>query len=286
MIGSSLLTSSPFNNSDAPTLLHCSSGSRSSPDISFAPSSLALSCSWEMLQDLGSDHLPILLTVALSPVSRLNECLPFFNFEKVRWDDFAFYFDSHCPSAKEYSSLSSAAALFTSLTLNAFLTIWCSGLTALFLFFLARAALASLPTALSVALRPPFSFQQAQYAQVFPLKPAPFCTLFVGLGSTNKSAIFLLFSYYLALVLSSPPSFLLPQSLWHIWQELSSLSPPVLSGCNGSPDTGFSQETMQLISWPDGERYSCPPQSLVVSYPSYPLLSFRRLEAYCLIEVF
>ena len=32
-----------------------------------------------------------------------------------------FYFDSHCPSAEEYSSLSlsSAAALFTSLTVNA-----------------------------------------------------------------------------------------------------------------------------------------------------------------------
>ena len=32
-----------------------------------------------------------------------------------------FYFDSHCPSAEKYSSLflSSAAALFTSLTLNA-----------------------------------------------------------------------------------------------------------------------------------------------------------------------
>ena len=28
-----------------------------------------------------------------------------------------------------------------------------------------------MPTALSVALRPPFSFQQVQYAQVFPLKP-------------------------------------------------------------------------------------------------------------------
>ena len=37
----------------------------------------------------------------------------------LRWDDFAYYFDSHCPSAEEYSSLSSVAALFTSLTLNA-----------------------------------------------------------------------------------------------------------------------------------------------------------------------
>ena len=46
---------------------------------------------------------------------------PSFNFQKARWDGFASYFDSHCPSAEEYSylSLSSAAALFTSLTLNA-----------------------------------------------------------------------------------------------------------------------------------------------------------------------
>ena len=79
-----------------------------------------------------------------------------------------------------------------------------------------------------MALRPLFLFRQAQYAQVYPLKPVPFCTLFAGLGSTNKSAIFLLFSSCLTLVvlaaLSSPPSFLLSQTLWQIWQELSSLS--------------------------------------------------------------
>ena len=102
--------------------------------------------------------------------------------------------------------------------------IWYSGHTALFLFLLARAAPASLPTALSLSLRPLFPFQQAQYVQVFPLKPAPFCMLFAGLGSTNKSVISLLFSYYLTLVLSFPPSFLLSQTLWKIWQELSSLS--------------------------------------------------------------
>ena len=71
-----------------------------------------------MIQDLGSDLLPILLTVPLSPVFRPNE-RPSFNFQKARWDDFAFYFDSHCPPTQEYSSLSSPAALFTSLTLNA-----------------------------------------------------------------------------------------------------------------------------------------------------------------------
>ena len=106
---------------DTPTLLHRSSGSRSSPDISFAPFSLASSCSWEVLQGLGSDNLPILLSVPLSPVFRLNERAPSFNFQKARWDDFVPYFDSHFPSPEEYSSLSlsSAAALFTSLALNA-----------------------------------------------------------------------------------------------------------------------------------------------------------------------
>ena len=106
--------------------------------------------------------------------------------------------------------------------------IWYSGQTALFPFLLAKAAPAYLPTALSVALRPLFPFRQAQYAQVFPLKPSvPFCKLSASLGSTNKSAIFLLFSFCLTLVLSSPPSppsFLSSQTLWQIWQELSSLS--------------------------------------------------------------
>ena len=44
----------------------------------------------------------------------------------------------------------------------------------------------------SLALRSLFPFQQAQYAEVFPLKLAPFCTLLAGLGSTNKSATSLL----------------------------------------------------------------------------------------------
>ena len=166
------------------------------------------------------------------------------------------------------------------------LMIWCFGLTALFLFLLARAAPAFLPTGLSVTLRPPFPFRQAQYAQVFPLKPAPFCTLFAGLGSTNKSAIFLLFSSCLTLVLSSPPCpFLLSQTLWQIWQELSSLSSIYLSGYNGltlsdyneSLDTRFSRGTTRLMGWPDGGATCAPSNSLwsLSSYFSYPLFVSR-----------
>ena len=51
--------------------------------------------------------------------------------------------------------------------------------------------------------------------------------LFAGLGSTNKSATSLLVlsdSRSVLATLSSPPSFLLSQTLWQIWQKLSSLS--------------------------------------------------------------
>ena len=117
-----------------------------------------------------------------------------------------------------------------------------------------------------MALRPIFPFQQAQYAQVLPMKPAPFCTLFAGLGSTNKSATFLPFSSYLTLALSSPPCPLLHLSFYFNFSSRNCLhSPSVLSDCNGSPNTRFSRGTTQLISWPDGERYLRPPQSIVVS---------------------
>ena len=61
------------------------------------------------------------LSVPLSPLFRPKERPPSFNSQKSRWDGFASYFDSHCPSAEEYLSLSLsyAAALFTSLALNA-----------------------------------------------------------------------------------------------------------------------------------------------------------------------
>ena len=215
-----------LNDFDTPTLLHRSSGSRSYPDICFALFALALSCSWEVFQNLCSNHLPILLTVPLSPVFRPNERLPSLSFRKARQDDFAFYFDSHCSSAEEYLSLflSFAAVLFTSLTLNALLTIWCSEQTALFLSLLEKTGLAYLPTALSVPSRSPFFFQQARYAQVFPLKLAPSCTLFAGLGNTNKSAISLLFSFYLTLALSLPPCSLLHLSFYlNLCQKLFSL---------------------------------------------------------------
>ena len=160
--------------------------------------------------------------------------------------------------------------LSLTLTLSPFM-IWYSELAALLLYLLARAAPTYLPIALSVALRPLFPFQHAQYVQVFLLKPAPFCTLFAGLGSIEKSATSLFLSY-LTLILFSPPCPLL-----HLFSYLklsgrsgrNCLLSTVLSGYNESTDTRFSRGTTRLTSLPDRERYLRPPQSLAV-----PLLLF------------
>ena len=72
-----------------------------------------------MLQDLGSNHLPVVPTISFSLIFCPNERPLYFNFQNARWHDFAFYFGSHFPSTEEHLSLfSAAAALFTSQTLN------------------------------------------------------------------------------------------------------------------------------------------------------------------------
>ena len=67
-----------------------------------------------------------------------------------------------------------------------------------------------------------------------------------------------LFSCYLTLVLSSSPYL-------NLSGRNCPLSPPILSGYNEFQDTRFSRVTTWLMSWPDGERYLRPLQSLVVS---------------------
>ena len=165
--------------------------------------------------------------------------------------------------------------LLPTLTLSP-LMIWYSGQTALFLFLLAKAALTYLLTALSVTMRPVFPFQQAKYVPGFPLKPAPFCTLFAGLGSTNKPATYLLLSDSRFVLFSIFP---------HISNSVADFSgtvfsPPVPSGYNGSPDTRFFWGATGLMSWPDGECYLRPLQCLVVSLLLSLVSTFLGLEAY------
>ena len=106
--------------------------------------------------------------------------------------------------------------------------------------------------------------------------------LFLVSAAPTSLPFFFPFFSSLTPALSLPPCLLLHLSFYlNISGRFSRncvLSSPVLSGYNGSPDTRFSQGTMRLMSWPDGERYSYPLQSLVVSlfHLSHPLLSFSN----------
>ena len=105
--------------------------------------------------------------------------------------------------------------------------IWYYGQTALFLFLLARAAPAYLPTALSMALRPLFSAGPVRLSF-----SAEACAILHAICWSRQhqqvchfsSPLLLSDSRSVLATLSSPPSFLLSQTLWQIWQELSSLS--------------------------------------------------------------
>ena len=58
----------PLNNPEHHTLLHRATGNRSFPDLSLVPARLVSKCTWQTLPDLGSDHLPISITIPTSPI--------------------------------------------------------------------------------------------------------------------------------------------------------------------------------------------------------------------------
>ena len=89
--------------------------------------------------------------------------------------------------------------------------------------------------------------------------------LFAGLGSTSKFAISLPFSSYLTLALSSPPYFLLSQTLWLIWQELSFLFSCIIK-LKWVPGHSFLPGNDTADELTRRGAYSCPLQSLVVSF--------------------
>ena len=68
-----------------------------SPDLSLFPAPIASKCRWQTLPDLGSDHLPISITIPTSPLINSISHPPLFNFNKARLDKYFFYIDTHCP---------------------------------------------------------------------------------------------------------------------------------------------------------------------------------------------
>ena len=103
----------PLNNFEHHTLLHRATGNRSSPDLSLVPAQIASKCTWQTHLDLGSDHLPISITIPTSPLINSTHCPPSFNYNKACWDDYLTYIDTHCPPPSNFITLSLSEATHT-----------------------------------------------------------------------------------------------------------------------------------------------------------------------------
>ena len=197
------------------------------------------------------------------------------------WNLSSFTVESTLPSPCSRSDppLSRQGAAFAHLDFPPM--IWCSGQTALFL--LARAALAFLPTAATL------SFSASLVCSSF---SAEACAILHALCWSRQhqqvchfsSLLPLSDSRFVSATLSSPPSFLLSQTLWQIWQELSSLSScsirlQWLPGHSFLPRNDTAYELARRGAQLAPSSISCS----LSPYFSCPLLSFLGLEAYCLI---
>ena len=113
LIGSSLLIFYLLITPEHHTLLHRATGNRSSPDLSPVPARIAFKCTWQTLPDLGSDHLPISITIPTSPLTNSFHRPPSFNYNKARWDDYLTSIDTHCPTPSSFTTLSLSEATHT-----------------------------------------------------------------------------------------------------------------------------------------------------------------------------
>ena len=102
------------------------------------------------------------------------------------------------------------------------------------------------------------SFRHAELVHVFLLQPVSFYMLFAVLGSTNNSAIKLLFSSFQTLAQSLTHYTLLRLSfylkLFGTSRSNCLLFPPLLSDCNRLLGTHFFRVTTPMMSWPDRVR--------------------------------
>ena len=75
------------NNSD-PTLFHRPSGANTKPDHTLISADIIDQCHLEVLEDLGSDHLPILISVKIEKRKDKPRKLTGWNYSKANWDDY------------------------------------------------------------------------------------------------------------------------------------------------------------------------------------------------------
>ena len=74
---------------------------------------MASKCTWQTLPDLGSNPLPIFITIPTFPLINSISRSPSFNYNKALWDEYLFYIDTHCPPSSSSTTLSLSETTYT-----------------------------------------------------------------------------------------------------------------------------------------------------------------------------
>ena len=88
LLSSNLL---PLNNPEYHILLHRATGNRSSPNLSLVPAQIATKCTWQSLPNLGSEHVPISISIPTFTLINSIQRSTSFNYNKARWDFILLY---------------------------------------------------------------------------------------------------------------------------------------------------------------------------------------------------
>ena len=71
-----------------PTFFHRPSGACTRPDQTLISADIQEQCSWDVLDDLGSDHLPILISISMETEKGNPKRKTAWNYSKADWDEF------------------------------------------------------------------------------------------------------------------------------------------------------------------------------------------------------
>ena len=83
------------DSSSKPTLFHRGHGTSSKPDLTLISSDIFQSAGVTVLDDIGSDHAPILITIERKPEGKLKEPRRrYWNFGKANWNQYRAETDS------------------------------------------------------------------------------------------------------------------------------------------------------------------------------------------------
>ena len=74
------------DNDSKPTLFHRPSGASKKPDHTLISADIRDQCHWEILEDLGSDHLPILISIKIEKEKHPSNRSTRWNYPKADWD--------------------------------------------------------------------------------------------------------------------------------------------------------------------------------------------------------